>query len=849
MKRIVKRMKKNNFYDIFDKKSRLLGERYIKFVHKRVWSVLAGFLLSSLFFLYIGSGLQLKTDFADLLPDHYISVSLLKNYIDRMGGLNRLLVAVESDDFISGRKFVDDLVSEINKYPEKTVRYVDYNINAIKDYYESNFLHYMEEDDLKDLHSRLAKKIAYEKKKNSPFNLKLLGEDYGLNKEEGDFDISDLKKKYESKYSNNGGKNSKIDDYIEGYYTNKQGTLIVVGIAPYGSSLSFKQAEKFNAMVEGTINKLNPSSYSKNMKVGLAGNMKSRLEEHQSIREDLASTTLLVFSLVGLSIFIFFWNISSIILLITNLVLAICWSMGITYFYFGSLNSQTAFLVSIIVGTGVNYGIIYLFRYLEEIENGHDSLKANILAIQNTYLPTMMAVVTTFISFASLSFAENNGFSQFGFIGSAGVLITWVFTMTLLPALIFILDKVPFLRIKPRKIRTNHGISNVISWINNRMSRPIAIFTITFFIVGMAFFINYIPNSLEYDLSKLRSKKILESSTRSLTDKIEKVFPESLTPSIILTDSIDESREVCEVLEKKKEEDPTGPARTIGNCYDITKVMPGYESSGKVKWISKIKKELYDDAIKWLNDEDYDRVINTRSNIKTRELTLEDLPEDVSKHFRELNKNIGTVVYIEQHEDYGLIKRDNLMDYSSMLREIKLGSGKVIRSSGEWIIFADLLESIKSDMPIVSIIAFLSICMAVFLLMGDARSFFVVMCSLMIGVGCMLGIMGVFDIKLNFFNFIAIPITLGLAVDYPINVYSRYRIDGFKNFDKVILNTGAPVLLCSITTQVSYLILSLANNQALASFGFLSLIGELTCIFSALFMVPVFHNMINKKRS
>ncbi|HOW17292.1 MAG TPA: MMPL family transporter, partial [bacterium] len=275
---------------------------------------------------------------------------------------------------------------------------------------------------------------------------------------------------------------------------------------------------------------------------------------------------------------------------------------------------------------------------------------------------------------------------------------------------------------------------------------------------------------------------------------------------------------------------------------------PEYDSQGKLKWISKIKKELYDDAIKWLNDEEYDRVVKTRSNIKTHKIGLKELPEDISKHFKELDRTVGTVVYVEQHKDYGLVKRDNLMDYSNTLREIKLPSGKVIRSSGEWIIFADLLESVKRDMPIVSILALLAICISTILLMGDTRSFFVVMFSLTIGVGCMLGVMAIFDIKLNFFNFIAIPITLGIGVDYSTNIYTRFRIDGFKNFDNVILNTGAPVLLCSLTTQISYIILASANNQALASFGLLSEIGEITCIFTALFITPVFHNIINKYR-
>ena len=46
------------------------------------------------------------------------------------------------------------------------------------------------------------------------------------------------------------------------------------------------------------------------------------------------------------------------------------------------------------------------------------------------------------------------------------------------------------------------------------------------------------------------------------------------------------------------------------------------------------------------------------------------------------------------------------------------------------------------------------------------------------------------------------------------------------------------VILASLTTIFGYATLLIADNQALASFGSLAIVGEVTCLITALVMVP-----------
>src|SRR5437868_7879014 len=91
--------------------------------------------------------------------------------------------------------------------------------------------------------------------------------------------------------------------------------------------------------------------------------------------------------------------------------------------------------------------------------------------------------------------------------------------------------------------------------------------------------------------------------------------------------------------------------------------------------------------------------------------------------------------------------------------------------------------------------------------------------------------------KLNFMNFIALPITFGIGCEYPFNIFDRSRLLG-GDVANAVRRSGGAVALCSYTTIVGYGSLLFADNQALESFGRLAMSGELTCITCAMLVLP-----------
>ena len=109
--------------------------------------------------------------------------------------------------------------------------------------------------------------------------------------------------------------------------------------------------------------------------------------------------------------------------------------------------------------------------------------------------------------------------------------------------------------------------------------------------------------------------------------------------------------------------------------------------------------------------------------------------------------------------------------------------------------------------------------------------------SLGVGVVWLGGAVGVLKLKINFMNFVALPITLGVGVDYAANIWARLR----ENRDQVIAviaDTGSAVTLCSMTTIIGYSSLLLSHNRALRSFGLFADLGEVCCLVAALVALP-----------
>ncbi len=95
-------------------------------------------------------------------------------------------------------------------------------------------------------------------------------------------------------------------------------------------------------------------------------------------------------------------------------------------------------------------------------------------------------------------------------------------------------------------------------------------------------------------------------------------------------------------------------------------------------------------------------------------------------------------------------------------------------------------------------------------------------------------------VRVNFLNFVVLPITFGIGVDYAVNIVLRWRQEPAApdKLERVLREAESAVALCSATTIIGYASLVVADSQALAGFGLLAALGEVTCPGAALLVLP-----------
>jgi predicted RND superfamily exporter protein len=158
-----------------------------------------------------------------------------------------------------------------------------------------------------------------------------------------------------------------------------------------------------------------------------------------------------------------------------------------------------------------------------------------------------------------------------------------------------------------------------------------------------------------------------------------------------------------------------------------------------------------------------------------------------------------------------------------------------VSTAGASVMFADVLLQIQSDGPLITGIAAVALVIMVLLVVGRTRRSYAVLAASATGSVAMIAVCALAGLKVNFLDFVALPITLGLGIDYAINVADRAA-----ESDPIVAlrSTGGTVLVCSLTTMIGYASLLVSDNLAIRGFGLASLIGEITCVVAAFVIVP-----------
>ncbi len=816
--------------------------RFAKLLHQHAVAVVVTCLLVTGVSVALASKLDISTDLSALLPRGYPSVEDLHKLLARIGGTASLTVVVESPDLKANERFADALVTEIRRDLGNEIANLDYKVDALSGFYRKHAAVYLPKPDLLAIEDELERGVQDAKIKASPVPYDL---DLG--------DPSDQPAdKPPAEGSRFGGITKRLDEaqkdfarFPDGYYAGEGGKLLAIFIRPRSSGADPKVAGRFIDRVQRLADKLQPSKYHPELHISFTGAYQVSRDEQNAIKRDLASTAGLCVGFIALAIIVYFRSIRILLLLGVTLLCGCGWAFGLAAVAVGYLNIQTAFLGSIIAGTGINYGIIFLARYLEERRRGTDDLEALAIALEASWLATLTAAATTAISFGTLLIARISSFRHFAVIGGGGIMFCWLLTFTLLPALLILWNRVA--PVAKAGQRGSH-LPGFLFALPLRFPRTIVAISVVLCVASAVVCYRFLPTALETDARNLRNKSSGTSGAAKLDDRVAAVRGGSMTPGFVVTESLEEARRVCEVLNErvKREGEDKAP---VNGCTSIYSLLPK-EADEKLVIARRILERLDSLPADALDPKDKEKLDELRSQLVLEDVKLEELPEELTRPFREVDGQVGRLVAVYPPNNRDLWITENLFGFTDAIRHIDLGDGRVVTSSGDAVIFADILRMIRRDAPRTTLLALGGVIIFVLLALRGGRATAHVVGALVIGVLWMVGIASYEKVKINFFNFVALPTTFGIAVDYAINVYARYASSKRKDAAsssyedrrgrllEAFTETGGAVFLCSVTTIIGYATLMIADNMALESFGKLAILGEVTCVLASLLVLP-----------
>jgi hypothetical protein len=617
----------------------------------------------------------------------------------------------------------------------------------------------------------------------------------------------------------------------------KDGLLQVISIQ---TQFSASDTSKGRALVHGVQREIKELQRDfPTTTFGLSSNVMMALYEHDSVIDGMAWSLGLTLVLVGAALLLYYRSGKLVLAMLWSLSVGALATFAITWVMFTRLNVMTAFLFAIVVGNGINPALILVSRFLEELRAGK-SADAIESAMRGALPGTLGAAATAAIAYTSLIVTDFRGFREFGAIGGIGMALTWLTTFSVLPAMLAVFVRRGWVQGRPEPAVSN-ALARIAEAGPGRRYRAtlviagvvtlVAVVVTTIFVAG---------NPFTHDWRDLQSSTHEIRTGEALNNKIKARLehPELTGAAYQLIVAVDHRADVAPFVQALRDDNAKRPVflRWIKDVITIDDLLPDQQDQ-KLAVLAEIRGIMdspeFQDA---LGPADAARIKKLRPPDDLRVVTDADIPYALAWPFIERDGTRGRLLLIRGASRLNSFDVDDRLEFAREARKLALPSHAVM--AAESLVVADIIAVMEHDAPPMIAFALLGSILAVMMLMGINRHTAVTIGSGIAGVVLMIAACAIVGLKVHFLDLIALPISIGIGIDYAVNVAARERQEGERGIAHVLRTTGGAVILCSYTTTVGYGTLLLSANGGIRAFGLAASIGEVCCVAMALLVAP-----------
>ena len=755
-------------------------------------------LVLSGFSIYSVVDLKFSPKMDNLLPQDLPLIKDFNEVVKKTGGSGPLVVVLENLDPIQSSEVIDHLANIFKKIPG--TQFVDSEIP--KKFLKDKQLLLIPRGDLLVLESLMTEAIDYargqfggflEEETFNPVKLRRLAKDY------------------------------QIFEEIESYHKGKQKNNYYIFIKAKGTVTDTDFTEEFISRVQKEINKSGIEKKYEGLQINLTGSMVVRLEENKFIQGDLKNAAVIAAILAMSIIFIYTRSWFSIPLIVFPLIISLTYTFALAKLWIGHLNIISGFLVAILMGLGIDYGVHLYIRFKQELLKEKTIAEAIEVVVTQVGRSGLVAMLTTISVFSILSFSDFQGFSEFGKIATLGIICAFITYYFLFPAQVLFYDKIHWLG-KPKPRLFNLKISNLYS------TTPLYLSVVFIFILVLSLFL--LPGiEFEYDFQKLRG----ESPASDYETETTEDFGVAFSPTVILTPEKDNLFYIHEVLGDLKKQN--GKKTIIGIQYSLN-MFSKKEYESKKEVIARIRKNFEDNKFIIRFSLGAERFETFKNLLYAKPFDESQIPTGIQK---KLMAGEDYLLLLFSPADKNFFQVQNIYQLDTEVKALKERiEGKNIKFAimNENLIAAKVLDWVKEKGPKAMIAAFGLVFLILLIDLKSFRMAIITFLPLFTGLALTGALMSVFNVRLNFINIVMLPSIVGIMIDHCIYL-SHHILDYSKGASlKSLRETGSAIILSALTSLAGYTSLNIAHHAGISSIATVVELGIITCTVCALFMLP-----------
>jgi predicted RND superfamily exporter protein len=804
---------------------------------------------------WLGSKIALESNVLALIPEGNRQVDTLKLALEDFGSIDFLLVLLEAGEDEGPDELEDfaDLFAERLEELDGLVDHVEYRFELDGDFLElfyRNAVLFLPPERLAELEAKLTDEAI--RTRIEQIKLELASPTASFTQDLIVNDPLGLMPLFLNRLEGNRGV-LKID-LTDGYYLSQDAKTLIMLVKPVGPSQDLEFDERLMTAVReveaATRAELGEGLEdgergSHQVGVRYGGNYAIAIDEAALIRQDVSRNLIVSLLAVSALYWLCYRRFAALLYSSLPLLVGQALTFALCFIVIGQLNASSSAFTALLMGLGTDFVIVVYARYIEERRKGRSLREATELMIGETGLGVFTGAITSAGTFFAMCYSEFRGLRDLGFLIGGGILLCAVAIIFMLPAMIKWNEGVR--RRKVDSLRKLHLQSFGFEYLIPLSARYrwIVLPAIAIMTVASA----YLALGLGFDdtVTVLRSER--SEALRVQADVRDK-FGASLSYMMAIAEAPtqDEAVALTALIEERLR--PFVEDGTVASSDSILSYLPPTEQQELVlaalsddttgafdadrirsTFLSALEQHRFrPDAFSVFLGR-LDVFLDPRRPVRIEDLEEQGLHRLLDRYVARGADGYRIVTYMFLTEKRW--KRDappGLVDALTLDDD-----GIVI--TGTNIVAREMRALFGREAPRAVLIGLVVVFVLLLLDFRSLRLTGIAMAQLICGVIMMLGVMRLVGINLNYVNAFVATMILGVGIDYSIHLVHRLTLSDGEITDG-LKETGKAVVIAALTNIAGFGTLWLGNYPALRSFGQVATIGSLTCLFTALTLVP-----------